>query len=69
MVLNTVSPRYGGPLISRISDKSDHDRGKKEINSNALGMFIRRLLFAFINTKIINLLFFTCYEGKFSKTK
>ena len=30
---------------------------KKEINSNALDMFIRRLLFAFINTKIINLLF------------
>ena len=50
-------------------DKSDHDQGKKEINSDALGMFIHRPLFAFINTKIINLLFFTCYEGKFSKTK
>ena len=43
--------------------------GHFQLNSIGLGMFIRRLLFAFINTKIINLLFFTCYEGKFSKTK
>ena len=66
----TSFPSLWRTLISRISDKSDHDQGKKkEINSNALGMFISRLLFAFINTKIINLLFFTCYEGKLSKTK